>query len=148
MHLLLTRPESGPDAVALHAALLAAGHRITHAPLLSVVLTGPMPSLDGVQALIATSRNGLKAVAPIPAAALGLPLFAVGPATGALGRVLGFRKVIEGPGTGRALVDIIRSEAAPAAYCLAPLARLLVASAASSSARNARRRSSIASASR
>jgi uroporphyrinogen-III synthase len=121
MHLLLTRPDTGePDA--LQAALAEAGHHITNAPLLTVTPAGAMPSLEGVQGLIATSRNGLKAVAPLPAAALALPLFAVGPATGALGHALGFRKVIEGPGTGRELAEAIASDVDPAAGALVHLA--------------------------
>jgi uroporphyrinogen-III synthase len=110
MHLLLTRPDAGAEPDPLHDALLAAGHRITHAPLLSVTFIGAHPSLDGAQALIATSRNGLKAVAPLPDAALRLPLFAVGPATAALGRALGFQNVIEGPGTGRELAEVIAAQ--------------------------------------
>jgi uroporphyrinogen-III synthase len=106
----------------MHAALAAAGHRVTHVPLLSVTLSGPMPPLAGVQALIATSRNGLRAVAPLSAEALALPLFAVGPATATLGRELGFRRVIEGPGTGRELADVIRSQVDPAAGPLIHLA--------------------------
>ena len=38
MHLLLTRPDSGSERDALHIALEAAGHRVTSAPLLTVVL--------------------------------------------------------------------------------------------------------------
>lgn len=109
MHLLLTRPDAGAEPDPLHAALLAGGHRITSAPLLSIVHAEAMPSLDGMQALIATSRNGLRALAasPLLAPALVLPLFAVGPATAALGRALGFRRVIEGPGGGRELLPLI-----------------------------------------
>lgn len=122
MHLLWTRPDIGPEPDPLRDALVAAGHRVTDAPLLSIALTGPMPALDGVQALIATSRNGLRAVTPPPGAALGLPLFAVGPATAALARSLGFRRVVEGPGTGRELAEVIRGEADPAAGALVHLA--------------------------
>jgi uroporphyrinogen-III synthase len=122
MHLLLTRPDAGADPDPLQTALGAAGHRIAQAPMLTVEHIAAMPPLDGVQALIATSRNGLKAVAPIPESARRLPLFAVGPATAALGRALGFTHVIEGPGTGRELADIIRAEADPAAGTIVHIA--------------------------
>jgi uroporphyrinogen-III synthase len=117
MHLLLTRPEAGPEPDPLQAALIEAGHRVTQAPLLSVTLSEALPVLNGVQGLIATSRNGLKAIAAgsLDEHALALPLFAVGPATAALARSLGFRRVIEGPGTGRELADVIRAEAMPSA---------------------------------
>ena len=45
--------------------------------------------------------------------AFGLPLFAVGPGTGAFARELGFRQVIEGPGDGRELAEVIRGSAKP-----------------------------------
>ena len=122
MRLLLTRPDTGPEHDPLHDALVAAGHQVVAAPLLSITFAGTMPPLDGVQGQIATSRNGLKAVAPLSDAALALPLFAVGPGTAALGEALGFRRVIAGPGTGRALAEIIRAEADPAAGALVHLA--------------------------
>lgn len=124
MHLLLTRPDNGSERDALHIALEAAGHRVTSAPLLTVKFKDVMPPLDGVQGLIVTSRNGLRAVAAggIPETAFGLPLFAVGPGTGAFARELGFRHVIEGPGTGRELAEVIRKAAAPQAGALVHLA--------------------------
>jgi uroporphyrinogen-III synthase len=119
MHLLMTRPDPGSEADPLEAALLASGHRITRAPLLSVAYLGATPSLDGAQALIATSRNGLKAVAEhLPGSAFALPLFTVGPATAALGRALGFGHVIEGAGTARELQALIQTEVRPEAGVL------------------------------
>lgn len=122
MRLLMTRPDTGPEPDPLQDALSAAGHRLVRAPLLSVVLSGAMPPLQGAQALIVTSRNGLRAVAPVPDAALALPLFAVGPATADLARALGFRRVIEGPGTGRGLAERVRAESDPTAGVLVHLA--------------------------
>jgi uroporphyrinogen-III synthase len=123
MHLLMTRPEAGGEADALEAALVAGGHRVTRAPLLSVSYPGTLPSLDGAQALIATSRNGLKAVADLlPGAALHLPLYAVGPATAALGRRMGFQRVVEGAGTARELEALILAEAKPDAGAFVHLA--------------------------
>jgi uroporphyrinogen-III synthase len=111
------------EADPLEAALLAAGHSVTRAPLLSVSHAQTMPTLDGVQALIATSRNGLRAVAGLlPAAALTLPLYTVGPATAALGRKMGFKRVIEGASTARELQALVEAEARPDAGVLVHLA--------------------------
>jgi uroporphyrinogen-III synthase len=122
MHLLLTRPDAGAEPDPLTDALVAAGHRVTHAPLLSIVPTGAQPALDGIGGLIVTSRNALKSLAPFADTALSLTLYAVGPGTGALARTLGFRHVIEGPGTGRELAALIASRADPAAGPLVHLA--------------------------
>lgn len=122
MRLLLTRPDAGAETDPLVEALVAAGHDVAHAPLLSIVPTGVQPSFEGLQGLIVTSRNALKAVAPLPKAALSLPLYAVGPGTGALARALGFGRIIEGPGTGRELKTLIAAAADPAAGPLLHLA--------------------------
>lgn len=115
MQLLLTRPDLGPDGDELEAALKNAGHDVARAPLLTITHTGTLPVFDGIAGLIATSSNGLRAVAPFPEAALRLPLYAVGPATAALARVLGFRRVLEGEGDGHALARLIRAEVDPEA---------------------------------
>ena len=70
MRLLVTRPE--PDALKLRAALEERGHEATVEPLLQVSFDDADPiDLDGVQALIATSRNGLRALKSHPALARG-----------------------------------------------------------------------------
>jgi len=96
MRLLVTRPE--PDALKLRAALEEHGHEATVEPLLSVSFEdGDELDLDGVQALIATSRNGLRALKSHPALAeaRALPLFAVGGATAKEARALGFERTGE-----------------------------------------------------
>ena len=108
MRLLVTRPE--PDATALRAHLIAQGHEVLIEPLITIRFDDADPiELDGAQALIATSRNGLRALAasPVLEQAQSLPLFAVGPGTAATAKALGFRNVIKGPGTGRQLVNFI-----------------------------------------
>lgn len=108
MHILVTRPE--PDAASLRQRLEALGHRVTAAPMLSIELAPEaIGNLRGVAALIATSRNGLRALAASPRmpAAVRLPVFAVGKATAAAARAMGFATVIEGPGTARALAGVI-----------------------------------------
>lgn len=124
MRLLITRPEAGPEGDPLAAALTAMGHAVVQAPMLSVSYTDTVPNLAGAQALIATSRNGLKAFIRrgLPSeAVLALPLLAVGPATAAFGREIGFRTVVEGAGTGRELLAQIKSDIDPAAGVLVHL---------------------------
>ena len=108
MRLLITRPE--PDATALKAHLLAEGHDVLIEPLLTIAFEDADPiELDGVQALIATSRNGVRALAASPAFddAQALPLYAVGPGTAATAKALGLSYVIEGPRAARDLVTLI-----------------------------------------
>ena len=112
MRILITRPE--PDAAELKAAIEALGHEVSIEPLLRIE---PMPieagALEGARGLIATSRNGLRALAAsgVPPQALRLPVVTVGPATSELARELGFQRVIEGPGTASELVGLITAEA-------------------------------------
>jgi uroporphyrinogen-III synthase len=112
MHVLITRPE--PDAAELAAQIEALGHKVSIEPLLQIE---PMPikadQFAGVQAIIATSRNGLRALAASEAlpAALELPIFTVGPDTGEFARALGFRRVIAGAGAARDLVPLIAANA-------------------------------------
>jgi uroporphyrinogen-III synthase len=123
MRLLVTRPE--PDALKLQALLEDAGHEATVEPLLSVSFDHGDPiDLESVQALIATSRNALRALRSSPALAEArhLPLFAVGKATAADARTLGFETVITGAGTGAELVGHIVSALDPAAGLLVHLA--------------------------
>ena len=123
MRLLVTRPE--PDALKLRAALEERGHEATVEPLLTVSFDDTDPiDLEGVQAVIATSRNGLKALRSHPqlAEARKLPLFAVGRATATEARALGFETVITGAGTAAQLVAHIVSVADPAAGLILQLA--------------------------
>jgi uroporphyrinogen-III synthase len=80
--------------------------------------------LDGVQALVATSRNGLRALRNHSARreAVKLPLFAVGKATAEEARTLGFETVITGAGNAHELINHIVSVVDPAAGLLMHLA--------------------------
>ena len=112
MRLLVTRPE--PDATELKARLVAQGHEVVIEPLITIGFDDADPiELEGVQALIATSRNGLRALASRPAVeqARSLPLFAVGPGTAATARALGFEHVIKGPSGARELVALLAERA-------------------------------------
>lgn len=123
MRLLVTRPE--PEALKLQAVLEEMGHEATVEPLLNVSFANADTiDLDGVQALIATSRNALRALrsTPILPRARLLPLFAVGEATASEARALGFEMVVTGAGTARELVTHIVAVVDPAAGLLAHLA--------------------------
>jgi uroporphyrinogen-III synthase len=123
MRFLVTRPE--PDALKLRAALEERGHEATVEPLLQVSFEhGDAIELEGVQAVIATSRNALRALRSHPArgTARKLPLFAVGKATAQEARALGFETVVTGAGTVQELVAHIVSVADPANGLLLHLA--------------------------
>lgn len=122
MRLLVTRPVD--EGAAFKVRLEERGHRVTLEPLIEIELCADGIDLGGVRALIATSRNALTALtsSPILAEALGLPVFAVGPATGARALELGFQDVRIGPGTARGLADVIAGAALPVTGTLLHLA--------------------------
>jgi uroporphyrinogen-III synthase len=123
MHVLITRPER--DSGDLKSRIETLGCKVTVAPLIEIAINVIAASeLDGSSGLIATSRNGLRAIALSPSleAARSLPLFAVGPATAALARELGFREVIVGAGTAADLVPLIKDHAGTQRGTLAHLA--------------------------
>ncbi len=93
MRVLVTRPEE--DARCLVAALEARGHRALVEPMVSIApAPGVEPPLDleGVQALVFTSANGVRAFARL-CAARALPAFTVGAASAAVARAAGFAQV-------------------------------------------------------
>lgn len=109
MLLLVTRPE--PDGSEQAVALRAMGHEAVVEPLLRAeFLDGPDIDLEGVAALAATSRNGLRALARSSQAlkaALGLPVYAVGAGTAALARELGFARVVSAEGDSADLAALL-----------------------------------------
>lgn len=110
MRLLVTR--SQPDADVQAEKLKALGHEVSVAPLLEVeFLDFPALPLSGAQALIATSRNALRALEAGGqlAGARALPLFTVGAATAKLAHELGFETVREGPGTAEKLLALVQA---------------------------------------
>jgi uroporphyrinogen-III synthase len=114
MRLLVTRPE--PDAGREAELLAARGHQAVLAPLLTIEFARDAPlELAGAQALLATSRNALRALASHPARedAIKLPLLAVGDATAGEAQMLGFSDVTIGPGTGAKFAKLIASEYEP-----------------------------------
>lgn len=124
MHILVTRPAA--DADTLKRPLEAMGHRVSLAPMIEISFADPDPlNLTNCAAIIATSRNGLKALEQrretLPPEIWQLRLFAVGPGTAALARRLGFKDVIEGPGSAAELVPVIAKAVDPAAGALVHL---------------------------
>ncbi|HYJ59204.1 MAG TPA: uroporphyrinogen-III synthase [Methyloceanibacter sp.] len=114
MRILVTRP--GPDAEREAERLAALGHEPVVGSLLVIEFAGDVPlQLDGAQALIATSRNALHALAAHPEldAALALPLLAVGEGTARQAQLLGFADVTIGPGTAAELAALILEELKP-----------------------------------
>lgn len=108
MRVLVTRPAS--DAGDLAARLDALDMTALIDPLLEVeLLPVAAAPFAGASAVVATSRNALRALAASPAlrAALALPLFAVGGATEEMARDIGFTAVTRGPGTARTLAEVL-----------------------------------------
>lgn len=123
MRLLVTRPL--PDAEAQAESLRARGHEVWVEPLIEILFrdVGPL-SLKGVQALVATSRNGLRALArnEAMAKARALPLFAVGAATADMARSLGVKQVHVCGGSVDGMAERIAGECAPEAGAILHLA--------------------------
>ena len=112
MRLLITRPEEDGSRVA--ERLAEQGHKPVLLPLLTIDFPELPPlKLDGVQALIATSRNALRGLARNTAfaAATALPIYCVGEATAASAAESGFTDIREGPGTARELAPVIAATA-------------------------------------
>lgn len=107
MRLLLTRPE--PQATATATRLAAAGHSVVKAPMLLVLPTAAAIDAAGAAALAATSRTTIDVLAGRAELAdlLGRPLFAVGTATAAAARALGFDRTTAAGGTVEALAAAI-----------------------------------------
>jgi uroporphyrinogen-III synthase len=116
MRILVTRPLE--DAQGTAQILAARGHRPLIAPLLQTIfLDGPLLVLDGVQALLATSANGVRALAR-RTPRRDLPVFAVGPQTAAAAAAAGFVTVRNADGDARALARAAGEWARPDAGAL------------------------------
>lgn len=105
MRLLVTRPE--PDAVETAARLAAMGHEVMLQPMLRVVFSNPPEAVPEPSALVATSRNGVRALAvwPIAAAWRGKPLFVTGEGTAATAADAGFTDIRSGGADAAALAN-------------------------------------------
>jgi uroporphyrinogen-III synthase len=112
MRALVTRPEE--DVAPLAAALRGRGIEPVIEPLLAIAPEPASPlTLDGVQALLFTSANGVRAFAEREKRR-DLPVFAVGDATARVARALGFEPVTSAGGDGAALAALVARELDPA----------------------------------
>jgi uroporphyrinogen-III synthase len=116
MRILVTRPaEDGADIARLLADM---GHDALLAPLLTVEIYDGLPLiLDGVQAALATSANGVRALAT-RSNTRDVPLFAVGPQTAEAAVRAGFVRVRNSDGDAVALANAVPDWADPAAGAL------------------------------
>jgi uroporphyrinogen-III synthase len=111
MRVLITRPMD--DAAATGTRLRELGHTALIAPLLSVhYVDGARLDLDGVQGVLATSANGLRALAR-RTPRRDLPVYAVGPQTAAWAREAGFTDVESADGDAVALGKAVPRWATP-----------------------------------
>jgi uroporphyrinogen-III synthase len=109
---LITRPDA--DAGPLTAALAAHGIAARREPLLLIdFLPGPALDLAGVQAILATSANGVRALS-LRTDCRTLPLLAVGDATAREARALGFAAVESASGDVQALAALAKRRLDPA----------------------------------
>ncbi len=113
MHVVITRPRG--DAEALAAQLHAFGHTTLIEPMIDIVFAdGPALDLAGVQALLFTSANGARAAAR-RTMDRAIRVLAVGRATGAEARALGFTRVSESTGEGvETFAHTVREQLNPA----------------------------------
>jgi uroporphyrinogen-III synthase len=116
MRILVTRPAE--DGAEIARRLGELGHETVLAPLLRVRFADGAPlALDGVQALIATSANGVRALAR-RTGRRDLPLFAVGPQTADAAAKAGFLRVRNADGDAVALAEAVSQGADPGAGAL------------------------------
>jgi len=116
VRLLVTRPS--PDGDELADLLRAQGHEAVLEPLLTIEpVTTPDLDLAGVQALLATSANGVRALAAAEARR-DVRLFAVGDATARTAVAEGFRAVESADGDVDDLTRLIAGRLDPAAGAL------------------------------
>jgi uroporphyrinogen-III synthase len=116
MRVLITRP--GEDAARTVASLAVLGHEGIAMPLLDVRFhDGEEIALDGVQAVLATSANGVRALAR-RTQRRDVALFAVGPQTAEEAQRLGFARARNAQGDSRTLAASVAGWAAPDAGLL------------------------------
>jgi len=116
MRVLVTRPLD--DALEIQILLAARGHEVVVAPLLRVEFRlGPDIDLTGVQGILATSANGVRALAQ-RTGRRDVSVFAVGPQTAQAAQALGFNSVRNADGDSVALARAVPNWASPKAGAL------------------------------
>ena len=116
MRVLVTRARDGAEETA--ALLKARGHQPVLAPLSTVRWNagGEIP-LQGFQAVLVTSANGIRALA-MRTGKLDIPVLAVGARTAHVARALGFTDVSSADGDAEALARLARARLLPGALPL------------------------------
>lgn len=108
---LVTRPRA--EAAELAAALAARGIAAIIEPLLEIhYRSGPALDLSGVQAILCTSANGVRALAAVTDERA-VPLFAIGDASAARARDEGFARVESAAGSLADLAALARDRLRP-----------------------------------
>ena len=116
MRVLVTRPQEDARRTAERLAKL--GHHALIAPLVEIrLLDGPEIPLDGVQAILATSGNGIRALARRNSRR-DVQVFVVGAQTANAARAEGYLEVADAAGDANALVSLVHSRARPDAGAL------------------------------
>ena len=116
MRALVTRPRDDSQVIA--ALLRQRGLEVVIEPLLEIVpLDGAALDLDGVQGILATSANGIRALAR-RAADRALPVWAVGDASARVARELGYAQVESAGGDVASLAELVKARVDPAAGIL------------------------------
>lgn len=111
MRILITRPAE--DGAEIAARLAAMGHQGMVAPLLVPRYDdAPPPDLTGIQAILITSANGVRALVRATAHR-DIPIFAVGPQTSAMALGAGFTDVRNADGDAHALARCTAGWTAP-----------------------------------
>jgi uroporphyrinogen-III synthase len=111
MRALVTRPRA--EAESLAEALAARGIDAIIEPLLEIhYRSEPAPDLAGVQAILCTSANGVRALARLTGERA-VPLFAVGEASAARARDAGFARVESAGGSLADLAGLARDRLHP-----------------------------------
>ncbi len=110
MRLLVTRPE--PDAEETAARLGTMGHEAILQPMLRVHFAPPPDGLPAPAAIVATSRNGVRALVGWPMAKgwRTVPVFVTGEGIAALAREAGFDDVRPGGADAASVADRLTSE--------------------------------------
>lgn len=116
MKILVTRPRA--DAEELAKLLAARGHEALIEPLLDIAtLPGDAVTADGVQALVFTSANGVRALIERNggdiSALRALPVYTVGDATARAARDAGFADVVSASGDVNSLAELIAARVRP-----------------------------------
>lgn len=107
---LITRPSE--DASALTKLLQIRGYKIVYEPLLSVFFLRPSIDLSGIQAILITSANGIRALATIVTIRT-VRIFVVGYASAQVCYKYGFNRVTIADGNASTLISLVRHSLLP-----------------------------------